>query len=176
MSRIFKIVLITPCVLGILVCIIAFIAFMKPDATESYIESFDKQYMYTQLYAPKKILSTIVILENTNIGNIISYSVPYFDGRTIRKIAWGLNSNDLFIFSSDTGLAIYRRIDGIWMPCYFTTEKNDNGTYSYYLYKDCNKAQRELWYELPGDTIPKAIKAILSERVYLEYYGANIFQ
>jgi len=130
--------------------------------------------MYTQLSSPKKTICTLVIFENSDSGKEISYTLPYFSERTMKKIVWGLATNDLFFSSSDTGLTIYRSIDGIWTPCYLIVEDNPDGTLAYSLYQGGNKEQRELRYELPSETIPNDIKTQISDD--MQKYGDKVYQ
>ena len=120
---------------------------------EKFVESFDKQYMYIQLKSPKKSISTIVILEESTSGREISYSLPYFNGRTVKIVEWGVNSNDLFVLSSDTGLHVYRQEDDGWKILHIMVENNQDGSSIYYL---CENGERHS--EISSDTIPTAIK------------------
>ena len=117
MSRIIKIIFAILIGIAALICAVRILFVMQFLPTnEKFVESFDKQYMYTQLSSPKKTLCTVVILENRDSGKSVSFTLPYFNNRTIKKIVWGLKTNDLFVLSSDTGLTVYRRVDYIWKP------------------------------------------------------------
>ena len=178
MPKIVKIILITIFGIAILLfaCNVMFgtMLFRQSTVNEKFIESFDKQYMYTQLNSPKKTICTVVILENKESRKSVSYTLPYFNDRTIRKIAWGLNTNDLFVDSADTGLTVYRMIDGIWTPLYLIIEDNPDGTYAYSLHRGGNKEQRELRYELSSNTIPRDIETRIFETRWK--FGDKVFK
>ena len=141
---------------------------------ENLVESFNKQYAYIQLSSPKKTLCTVVIFENSASEEQLSFTLPYFNDRTIRKIAWGLKTNDLFVSSSDTGLSIYRRIDEIWALYHLIVEDNPDGTLVYYLQQGGNEEQRKLRYKLSDDTIPKDIKNLISKNK--QKYGDKVYK
>ncbi|MDR2939067.1 MAG: hypothetical protein LBV08_01965, partial [Clostridiales bacterium] len=141
-----------------------FVSFGRMFDKEEFSASFDNQYEYAQLSSPEKTVCTIVIFENKEPGEISSsYALPYFNDRTIKEIAWGLNSNDLFIDSADAGLTVYRILDGVWTPCYPIVEDNTDGTLAYSLHIGGNKEQLTLRYELSSDTIPPGIKTRIIE-------------
>jgi len=131
---------------------------------EKFVTSFDQQYMYTQLNSPKKTLCTVVILENTKSGGKISYSLPFFNDRTIRMIEWGLTTNDLFVYSSDIGLLIYRKTDDTWTDFSLTSVKDSNDIPIYHLLKYGMIGYPEILPEILNDTIPPGIKKIIESR------------
>ncbi|MCL2120752.1 MAG: hypothetical protein FWH28_00700 [Clostridiales bacterium] len=137
---------------------------------EKFVMSFDQQYMYTQLNSPKKTLCTVVILENTRFGEI-SYSLPYFNDRTIRMIEWGLTTNDLFVYSSDIGLCIYRQTDDTWTVFSLKIVKDSNDTPIYHLSK-YSTVYPEILPEILNDTIPPGIKKIIDSRE--KYYELEL--
>jgi hypothetical protein len=141
---------------------------------EKIVESFDKHYMYMQLSSPKETLCTVVIFENFASDKQISFTLPYFNNRTIRTIAWGLKTNDLFVSSSDTGLTIYRIKDEIWVPYYLIVEDNPDGTLAYYLQQGGSIEQRKLRHELPSDTIPNDINDQISKD--RQKYGDKVYR
>ena len=123
---------------------------------EKFIASFDNKYVYTQLNSPKKTICTIVILDNFGTNKKFSYTLPYFNDRTIRKIMWGINSNDLFILSADTGLTVYRKINETWAAFFIRIENDENGSSRYYLFENDIK-----YLEISSDTIPTYVKNYL---------------
>ena len=124
--------------------------------------------MYIQLSSPKKTVCTVVIYENIDSIKRISFILPYFNNRTIGAIIWGTNTNDLFIYSSDTGFTVYRIINDNWLPFYIRAEDNQDGTLSYFLCRNDNITQQEERYELSVDTIPLLIKNSSKFRKYID--------
>ncbi len=133
---------------------------------DKYIASYDNQYVYLQLSSPEKTMCTIIIFENDKSQKYISHTLPYFNERTMGEIAWGLNSNDLFVDSRDTGLAVYRVVDGNWVHGHTDVEDNLDGTLTYSIYIDGIK------HELSDDTIPSKIKDRIIE-IEEKYHSDN---
>jgi hypothetical protein len=118
-------------------------------------QSFDGQYTcVVQFNTPSKGVCTVVILENAASEEDISEITlsPFFWTIKLRKIAWGLNTNDLFVDSADVGLNVFRQTDQGWMTLYLVIETNSDGTESYYLFYNGN-----MHSEIPRDTIPASI-------------------
>jgi hypothetical protein len=133
---------------------------------EKFTMSFDDRYMYTMLSSPRKTICTVVILENTDSGNRISHSLRYFNYRTIRRMEWGLSTNDLFVMSSDIGLAVYRQTDDEWRQFHIKIETNVDGSDVYYLYGGYGDG-RVRYEEIPSDTIPAYFKNLMhSSHIY----------
>ena len=125
---------------------------------DDFVYSFDNQYRYIQLSSPEKTFCTTVILDSNNLTGRQPYSLPYYNIRTIKTLAWGLKSNELFVDSSDVGLTVYKDIDGNWMAFQLNVGYNFDGTYSYYLYRRGDIDQSALQYDLLRDTIPLDIR------------------
>ena len=134
------------------------------EVNEKVTASFDNKYVYTQLSSEKKTICTVVILENKESGRDLLYSLPYFRNRDIREIAWGLSSNDLFVDYVDSGLTVYRNMEGTWTACYLNIVNNPDGTYTCYLHDGSYGEYRDIYHELSVDTIPHDIKTRISKR------------